>query len=207
MSRRSRAATAGRRSSCQPFSHPLSHSRTCPTVATVTDGVGTRPAVAGHRRFRWLRAVPALALACAVVPSWLSGSGSGSTSAPYALASSTEPSPEPSPSPSPTESPSPSLPSCETSPGMVTLPDPLPSGWSVPGWVSFSASGRCALLDVSSLRDIPEPVDPAPEPSNLPESQQLGQIHEELQGLRSLVLYAAGLLIFCSAGIFWRSRR
>ena len=63
------------------------------------------------------------------------------------------------------------------------------------------------MLDVSSLRDIPESPDPEPGPSTLPDSTQLASILTELEGMRSLVLYSAGLLIFCSGALIYRARR
>lgn len=171
----------------------------------IADGSG--PDLGLGRRARAACAAAALALGLVVGAPWLSGSASASTGAPFASEPSDSPSPEPSPSePSPSSSPSVD-PSCSTSSGATQLPDPLPSGWSLPPWVSSSDGPVCAVLDVSALRDTPESPDPEPEPSSLPDSQQLAAILSQLEGLRSLVLYSGGLLIFCVAGLFYRSRR
>lgn len=77
----------------------------------------------------------------------------------------------------------------------------------MPGWVSFSDGPRCASLDVSALRDIPEPPPLEEEPSSLPDSQQLERIETQMVGLRSLLLYSAGILTFLLAALLFRMRR
>lgn len=121
----------------------------------------------------------------------------------------------------------------------MVLPDPLPSGWSLPSWVPQRDGPICVLLDASALVATPEEPAPEPEPSISPkqiesavsegvtsgmmesyeltaaESESMALTAEEadaallaeVQGLRSLVLYSGGLLIFCMAGLFFRSRR
>lgn len=160
-----------------------------------------------RRNGRRLRQAAALAVAVLVGTTWLSGSAFASMEEPSETAS-PEPSSSPSsPSVSSTPSASPSDPSCSNSSGVISLPDPLPSDWSLPAWVDFSDGPRCAVLDVSALRVTKVTPPPEPEPSTLPDSQQLSAIQDELQGLRETFVFAAGLLIFCSAGLFMRSRR
>lgn len=189
---------------------PCSRSRRGPVIGGAGPRLAVgRPAGVG-RRPRGLRAaaVAGCALAVFSVPSWLSESASAWTGEQSGSDSSASPSPEPSPTPSsPPASPASDL-SCATSSGVIALPDPLPSGWSLPAWVEFSGGPRCAVLDVSSLRDTPAPPDPVPAPSTSPEPlPQLDQVLEQMRGLRSLVLYSAGIAVFCLGALLMRSRR
>lgn len=99
-------------------------------------------------------------------------------------------------------------PSCAISSGSIPFPDPAPSGWSLPDWVDSSAGPVCVVLDGSVLRPVPTPtvtvtMAPAPSPSPDPSSTAL---LDEVTGMRSLVLYAAGLLIFLLGVLAFRSR-
>lgn len=113
----------------------------------------------------------------------------------------------------------------------MVLPDPLPSGWSLPEWVDSTAGPVCVVLDVSALRVTPETPAPEPAPSISPEQLQkavaagmekaladsieapaepdpnVEALLSEVQGFRALVLYSAGLLIFSTGALFFRSRR
>lgn len=140
-------------------------------------------------------------------PSWLSVSASASTVEPSPSESAEPSSPPESSGPSSTASPSSGDPSCATSAGVVTLPDPLPSGWSLPSWASSGDGPRCAVLDVSSLREQPSPVQPEQEPST---SQELTETQDallaEVKAWRSLYVFSVGLLICLTAAIFLRTR-
>lgn len=103
-------------------------------------------------------------------------------------------------------------PVCEISQGVYPrlvgegVPDWLPS------WVEPSGGLVCVQLDASSLLDSPgQTVPQEPEPLPLPgesfSDQSLAAIRAELAGMRELVLYLGGVLIFCSAALIARSRK
>lgn len=99
-------------------------------------------------------------------------------------------------------------PSCATSSGSIPFPDPAPSGWSLPDWVDSSAGPVCVALDVSALRPVPTPtvtVTMAPAPSESPDPSATALL-DEVKGVRGLLLYGAGLLIFLTAVLVFRSR-
>lgn len=85
----------------------------------------------------------------------------------------------------------------------MSFPDPAPSGYRLPEWVSSQDGPVCVVLDVSALQ-VPTPTpDPEPEPSTTPELQEL---QAEVSGFRELSLYSAGMLLCLLAMIAFRTR-
>lgn len=164
--------------------------------------LGDGPASGRHRRVRRGGAVAAVALLAVMAAPWLSGSASARTSAPCDEESSEPCSLPESPSGSSPQSDGPASLSCETL-GLVAFPATGVSGWSLPSWVESSESHVCVALDASALRALPEL--PEPEPSSSQETNS-PDVVEQLKGIRSLHLFATGLLIFCSAAMLIRSR-
>lgn len=62
------------------------------------------------------------------------------------------------------------------------------------------------MLDSPGQMVPPEP-EPLPSPGESFSDQALAAISEELTGMRELLLYSGGLLIFCSAALIARSRK
>lgn len=185
-----------------------------PRAPDVVGGpVGRRSSRSCVRAARALLAAAAVALVLAVgAGSWLSANGSaptpGRTGAAWSVPSSSG---RLSLASSPLSVPSPS-PSCETSQGLVPVPDSFPSGWSLPSWVSASDTPGCVLLDASSLREpsAPVTVTEAPSPSSAAEpspSPQLSEISSKLDRTTQLLLYSGGLAIFLLGIVAFRSRR
>lgn len=150
----------------------------------------------------WLRSLAASCLAVLALvfagSSWLSASADEPTPEPSAAESSSPPSSPSSPEESPTPPEPSSTPSCQTSQGVYEYPTDSASWPDVPSWVD-SPDGFVCVQVVSTLPST-EPVAP---PSTTPGETQLV---EQLAGIRKLLLYSGGLLIFFMAGLFWKIR-
>lgn len=145
----------------------------------------------------------AVGLSVAAGSSWLSATAEEPTSEP----SDAEPSVSPS-SPSPSEepsgcSPSPSTLCCETSRGVYKFPEDSPLLPSLPSSVPVVDGFVCATLVATSPAPEPPKLDPV-EPSASPEQMQ--SLLSAVGGLRSMLLFSAGLLTFLLAAIFMRTR-
>lgn len=163
----------------------------------------------------WRGPAAAVAFSAAVLAGWpwvsASASAESTSAASYAVVASASSSARSSSVQSWASEPS-SVPSCETSRGAIPFPDPPPSGYALPSWVSASDLPLCVLVGESDLR-VPEPAAtvtvtpsplPAPEPSDSP---GITRLNETLSSQRALLLYSGGLTIFLLGMIAFRSRK
>lgn len=92
-----------------------------------------------------------------------------------------------------------------TSAGVYPFPSGGTSSESVPPWVESPAGAVCVVLDGTLLRPVPSPSQaPVVEPSTQPE---LPELLQEVKGLRELLLYSIGAMIFLLAVVSFRSRK